>query len=180
MKCFSSPLRCERKQVWPCDTVIDNKTYILVFMYCSWHIAPQTLLLSYVRAIGASFAIIFSFVPSSWNSSRAIKVKRLSLFISEFCYLFSKKLVTSDFWKTPKEGGWLPGEPAQWFPWVRTFSPISRKVKINHEASTKLKGWSSEGFIGLVSTWRRGTPGEGMEGSSLPLPKDRTLCTSSI
>lgn len=49
-----------------CNTGVYNKKYIyLFFIHWSWHIVPEILVISYLRAIRSFFVIIFTFVFSS-------------------------------------------------------------------------------------------------------------------
>lgn len=55
---------CSKARAWAVILWFIIRNLYLVFVYCSWHIAPQTLIISYIRAIGASFIIIFGFLFS--------------------------------------------------------------------------------------------------------------------
>ena len=72
-----------------CDTVLYNKNYIFG-LHDSWHIAPKTLVISYTRTTG-----VFSFIPSSLNSSRAPPQKN----VKQVSFVIHNKplLITHEF-----------------------------------------------------------------------------------
>ena len=91
-----------------------------------------------------------------------------------------------DFWKAPKDGGWLPGEPATWLEgwtfqsiprplrgergWRLNQSPLTNDL-ISHTfiKTQKGQGWESFQLVNMCRFPECVVPGEGME-SLHPFP----------
>lgn len=77
-----------------CGTVICNKKSYLVFVHCSWHGALKALVISYIRATGASFVIILGFCLQFQDGFRAMEARQVS---------FGKPLDNCRTWRWPGE-----------------------------------------------------------------------------